>query len=385
MKYLSFLIIAIVLIQLPVKGQNLIDSKKGVIPVGVKSVYRNQNQVLINDVYVFSENSSLEIHKKRKILVANAYQNNAYGSLSKYADEEVNLALGLNFKDRFFEITLSDTLQRGEIYTFSMDYNLSETSTFKLSNIPISLSKESVIGSGEFGRKYYKKESLNSNSLLTYKSLLVEENPLEWNESKFEFKAKGGEKYIIIGLVISKKTKNPYQSFSFLEEYSNQVNIQNNFKKHYKKSTFYFLKEIKLTKKNSKVINTSASTYVYDISGFSSYKTKEFTKSRFFLNEELGIEGILFRDSLIDITNSILSLNEVRFALFYEFNSSIIEFKYKTSQKEKVPILEKRLNSLKEYYVNNFDISPLRIIYSIDVSGEYSTKDTRLYLKILSF
>lgn len=357
------------------------------IPIGVKVVNRpnydpSKNQYF--DYYSFCENAIGPEQKKRKLIVENAYETNAYGAIPEINERDLQIALGLDFSKKYLEITLNDTLVKDSIYELEANLFLAQSSEFVLEKLSFSFLKESSIGCSSKWRVY--EQDLNfTDSLIVEVELPKNNQSNGWFNVQFKYKASGGETFLVIGKTKTKKRKNKKMSLDYLNSASNQSNILKRYNQTFKKSKFYFLKNIKLKGYSIKDSAVSRTTFKYELSGGDFGAKSEFKKiEKFCINQEYELEGILFKDSLIDFKESINSLNDLRISIFYEFNSSVIQLIYKTTEKRE-SLAHKILENLEEYFTSNFDITRSRIKTKVDVDSGNTIKDTILYFEIMSF
>lgn len=356
------------------------------IPVGLKSVKRDSysgNPKHI-DYFIFSKNAQINAHEERNLMVENAYYTNAYGTVPKNELDTSIVLFGFDFTDKYIEISLEDSLIKDSVYEFNFKYFLAQSSSKFIENLGIEFMDKSTIYCCEATEIGYNESKVVISSNEQYFKLAQTKDHDKWFTAAIKYKAKGGERFIIIGRNKLKFKFNKSMSFDYLNQYSNSQNIKERYKATYKKSAFYFFKEFNLVgaTRNEEKQFTTAIVYGTDFNSYSPATFKEIKK--FCLNQEYKIEGVYFNDSLINMQKSIKALNNLRILILYRFNSSIIKFIYKTNEIGKQRAL-KKLNELKNYYSSEFNISASRIMLEVNVDPTNIINDTTLYFEIQSF
>lgn len=388
MKKMRLFICLLGVLPLIVSSQSLIRVDSSGIPIGVKAVNRIGYDPINSqhlDYYIFSSNAITDAQKEKKLIVENAYEVNAYGNVPKRSNFDSSIVLlGVDFNDKFFEVTLEDTLVKDSIYFLSFKYFLGQSSKQYLNNLGVSFLKSSSISCGSFGR-IYQESGVESQPSFCKVKIVSPENNRNWVPINIKYKANGGERFLILGRNTFKSKKNHLMSLKYLDKYLNRDNIIRRYNRSYKKSIFYFFKDFNLEglEKGKKIDNIT--TAKYDLGGYNSYTNSEFNKiNKFCVDQEYELEGLYFKDSLLNVEKSISALNDIRFSILYEFNSSVIEIIYKTTSLDKMKS-EIRLQSMERFFIENYDISPSRIQYKIKTSKDYTVKDTRLYIRFKHF
>lgn len=121
----------------------------------------------------------------------------------------------IDYKE-YLQVKLSDSLVKDELYTLALNLSLAENSSFSVDELGVYASVEEI-----------KKVSSNTLHLTPYAlfwSPEVMSNTKHWQKITLQFKAKGNEKYLLIGNFNTdrntkgkrlKKLENPYEEYAY--------------------------------------------------------------------------------------------------------------------------------------------------------------------------
>ncbi|MBL7888185.1 MAG: OmpA family protein [Bacteroidia bacterium] len=196
-------------------------------------------------------NPGFETHKGKSNVITNAVPWKNVGTVDYYMKPEKRdtsrfkgahsgtCYAGLRFQSEYKEymyVPLTETLERGQTYKFSMYVRLLNASTVTIKQLGVYFS--------EF--VYDKNMTFNKENQIDTSYSKGISGTLDWIPIKGEYVAKGGEKYIIIG------------NFNQMHEDMVRVNKWNIFEF---KEAYYYIDDVSLKKKSTKKDSLSAYKY----------------------------------------------------------------------------------------------------------------------------